>query len=131
MYLVKEEHKVLKLQRATPTADYKFSAGIFVLSQVCDLLGKLFIQLSLRQHFIAQATAMSLHGLMQVPIPHRLLKVRPMTPAQGILNTSQAVAVSSFCLCSLVDSFRLIESYRPSVSQCLSEDDGNKTRYCR
>ena len=72
---LQEEQKILKIQQSKPPQSFQASAAVFVLNQICEALGKLYIQLSLRQQFIAQASHASSCGLIQVPVPQRLLKV--------------------------------------------------------
>ena len=64
------------MQRDRPSGDYPASAGVFAVNEICGALGKLYIQLSLRQHFLTRASRLSACGLVQVPVPQRLFKVR-------------------------------------------------------
>lgn len=72
---LQEEQTVFETQQGEPPSDSKQSAGLYALTQIARTLEKLFLQLCLRQQFLAHAAQVISHGLSHIPSPSKLLKV--------------------------------------------------------
>lgn len=60
-----------------PPPDAAVTPAVHSLTQTARVLERLFLQLSMRQRFLAQSAAAAALGLVSVPLPQRPLKERP------------------------------------------------------